>query len=198
MKSRNRYDEIHPRAVTLIRREAIKLSRHPAFRWTEPADFEQELALHVLDRVRCFDGSRAGLLTFLSQVIRNHAIRMLERETAAIRGGGVNHLSLNDMLMDEDGVKTERIGTISEDQGLWSKAPTWEEAVENRMEAEDLLALLPSELRDVAIRVSLDSITGVSRHTGIPRPTLYDALKRARRIIRKKCSPGPTFFPSFR
>ena len=195
MASGNRYDGIHPKVVTIIRREARKLSQHPVFRWAEPADFEQELALHVLDRMNRHDSGRADLPIFLHRVIRNHTSRMLERETTAMRGGPEGLVSLNSPVMDEDGNDIERIDIIPEDQGIWAgNSTSWVAAIENRLEAEKLLSLLPFSLRHFVIRISFESITSVSQTTGVPRPTLYDALARARQCIRKKIASRPDVF----
>nr|CRH06172.1 putative Sigma-24 (FecI-like) [Candidatus Magnetococcus massalia] len=194
MKTRNRYEGIHSTAITLIRREATKLSRHPAFNWADQEDFEQELALHVLDRIRYYDGARAGLISFLSQVIRNHAIRMFEHETTVMRGGRFSHVSLNAPLINDEGCEVERIETISESQKLWRSGPDSAQSLENQIEAQAILSFLPPELQSLVCDVAHTPITDISRSRSIPRSTIYEALSRARRLVQKKMLPEADVF----
>lgn len=196
METRNRYDGIlPPKAITTIRRQAEKLAGHPAFRWAEPEDFEQELAVHALERIGRHDPSRAGLPTFLTRITRNHAATLVARETAAIRWSGTASVSLNDPVVDEDVGNVDMVEIIPESQDLWADGGrSWEAMTETRLDAERLLSLLPASLRGFAIRFSTGSITDISRESGTPRATLYDALARIRGHIRKKMGPGSDVF----
>lgn len=66
-------------ARTLIRVKARQLVRRPGFSRSDQDDIEQDLFLHVLNKVHQFDPTRSSLNTFVDRVV-NSAAAMLVRE----------------------------------------------------------------------------------------------------------------------
>ena len=47
-----------------------------------------------------------------------------------------------------------------------------------------VLERLPPELRDLCQRLATETVTEISRSTGVPRGTLYESIKRLRQIFK--------------
>ena len=181
MESRNRYEGIHPHAEKTVRYQARKLASGSLFQPWEVEDLEQELMLDLHKRLNKFDPARSRIEGFIFHVVVNHANSLVESARSAKRGGGQTPISLNGFVESEDESGTERIETISDQQGLWSTpGKSWDEKAELRVDLERGLCLLPLEMRMFAIRLSTETLGEVSRTTGIPRTTLHDAVVRIR------------------
>ena len=174
-------------AVQLIRHKAWQLVGRGGFTKDDREDIEGDLTLDLLRRLRKFDPSRASFHTFVDRVVEHGAARLIERRSAPMRDYRREIASLNDRIEDEEGEHVERGDLVDQDTYLESIGqPTMPLAdqVTLRVDLERVLATLPPELRDLwERRAEGQSITDISRETGIPRGTLYERMKQLRKLV---------------
>ena len=99
-------------ASQLIRQKARQLVRHPGFSKSEQYDIEQELALELVLKYRCFDPDRARETTFIARVVENKAISLIRARIAEKRDFRRDAHSLNETVRDADGGSVERASTF--------------------------------------------------------------------------------------
>ena len=73
MEHSNRYNGIDPRAVNTVRFHARRLTRRRAVPGMEVEDYEQDLTLDLLHRLKKYDSSRSGIATFIDRVVRHRS-----------------------------------------------------------------------------------------------------------------------------
>lgn len=190
MLTRNRYDGVEEYAVTKVRFHARQLARTGLFPSQDAEDIEQDLMLDLLRRLDDFDPGRASRNTFIARVVENAVATLLEAAKAEKRGSQFRHDSLDAPLGDQGSVT---LGDITPaDAGLWSvHGLRWNEAAELRHDLARVLDRLPRRLSSLCARLSIGTVTEVSRETGIPRPTIYDALAEIREeLLAAGIGPG--------
>jgi RNA polymerase sigma factor (sigma-70 family) len=120
----------------------------------------------------------------MRRVLKAKLLDIEEMETAAKRGGGSRPLRLDDPLDGSDGPDDESL-TLSDvvaesDPEVAVEALTERWFLKERL--DQLIRSLPSDQRDVVRALYKDwSVTEAGRALGIPRPTIYDTLRRLRR-----------------
>ncbi|MBF0094876.1 MAG: RNA polymerase subunit sigma-24 [Alphaproteobacteria bacterium] len=184
MLSRNRYDGVEGYAVTKIRFHARQLARTGLLPSQDAEDIEQELMLDLLRRLDDFDPGRASRNTFIARVVENAVATLIEAAKAEKRGSQFQHDSLDAPLGDDD-QDSYSLGDITpDDVGLWAAhGLRWNEAADLRRDLSRVLDRLPHHLSSLCTRLSVGTVTEVSRDTGMPRPTIYDALTEVRREL---------------
>jgi RNA polymerase sigma-70 factor (ECF subfamily) len=77
------------------------------------------------------------------------------------------------------------LGDITpDDAGLWSAhGLRWNETIDLRRDLGRVIDRLPHRLSSLCARLAVGTVTEVSRDTGMPRPTIYDALAEVRREL---------------
>jgi RNA polymerase sigma-70 factor (ECF subfamily) len=181
--SQNRYDGIDEYPVRLITFKAKQLTAHPGFSEADREDLEQELLLDLLRRQPKYDPSRAQNSTFVARVVEHRAATLIEERKAGLRDYRLQAFSLNDHIEDEDGVRCERSETFDLDDYLLRTGRQSRSSDELRdlgIDVHSVVDQLPPKLRDMCQRLMRDSITDVSRETGIPRSTLYGIIDKVR------------------
>ena len=91
-----------------------------------------------------------------------------------------------DRLEDDEGGSIERLETIDQEEYLRRTGKLSRPAAELRDLSIDLgrvIASLPPELRTLCQRLQTESVTEISRDTGIPRGTIYESIKKLRAIF---------------
>lgn len=91
--------------------------------------------------------------------------------------------SLNENIVHESGMVTERACTISQDEAdmrIGKRDRTAEELEQLRLDASIVLSGLPEKLRQIAMLLLTESKVNAAKKLGIPRTTLNDAAKRIR------------------
>ena len=94
--------------------------------------------------------------------------------------------SLNDRLEDEEGRSIERMETLDQEDYLRRTGKLSRPMSELRNLSIDLrsaVQTLPPELRELCKRLQTESVTEISRDTGIPRGTIYESIKKLRAIF---------------
>lgn len=181
--SQNRYHGIDAYTVRLITFKAKQLTAHPGFSATDREDIEQELLLDLLRRQPKYDPARAQSNTFVAHVVEHRASTLIEERKAGMREYRLQAFSLNDHIEDEDGVRCERSETFDQDDYLLRTGRQSRSSIELRdmgIDVRSVIDQLPPKLRDLCRRLMRDSITDVSRETGIPRSTLYGVIDKVR------------------
>ena len=184
---RNKYDDIDPYAVEIIRFKARQLVGQAGFTVADRDDLEQELILDLLRRLPKYDPSRAKLNTFIARVVEHKIATLIEKQTAHKRDYRRCPCSLNERFEEEEeGRSVERAETLDQEDYLLRIGVEPRAAEELRALALDVPAVveaLPSELGELCRRLKAESVTEISRDTGVPRATLYQSVTKLREIF---------------
>jgi RNA polymerase sigma-70 factor (ECF subfamily) len=179
----NRYDGLDDYAVKLIRHKARQLVGRAGLVEADRPDLEQELALDLLRRLPRFDAARAGRNTFIARIVEHRVATIMEAQTAGVRdyrrvAGSLDERRPGDdgpsadgpPVLDQHEYRRETIAAARRDEDLHGL----------RRELAEAIAALPPDLRDLCQRLRDSSVSEVSRETGVPRSTLYDAIGKVR------------------
>ena len=116
---RNKYDDIDPYAVEIIRLKARQLVGQAGFTASDRDDLEQELILDLLRRLPKYDPSRAKRNTFIARVVEHKIANLIEAQTAHKRDYRRCPCSLNERFEDEDeGRSVERAEKLDQEDYL--------------------------------------------------------------------------------
>lgn len=182
----NRYQGIDDYAVQLIKYKARQLVGRVGFTESDREDLEQEMVLDLLRRLPKFDPKRAGRNTFIARIVEHKVATIIEAQKAGMRDYRLCSCSLNDRLEDEEGRSIERMETIDQEDYLRRTGKLSRPMSELRHLSIDLrsaVQTLPPELRELCKRLQTESVTDISRDTGIPRGTIYESIKKLRAIF---------------
>lgn len=182
----NRYQGIDDYAVQLIKYKARQLVGRVGFTESDREDLEQEMVLDLLRRLPKFDPKRAGRNTFIARIVEHKVATIIEAQKAGMRDYRLCSCSLNDRLEDEEGRSIERMETIDQEDYLRRTGKLSHPMSELRNLSIDLrsaVQTLPPELRELCKRLQTESVTEISRDTGIPRGTIYESIKKLRAVF---------------
>jgi len=182
----NHYEGIDEYAVQLIKYKARQLVGRVGFTESDREDLEQEMVLDLLRRLPKFDPKRAGRNTFIARIVEHKVATIIEAQKAGMRDYRLCSCSLNDRLEDEEGRSIERMETIDQEDYLRRTGKLSRPMSELRNLSIDLrsaVQTLPPELRELCKRLQTESVTEISRDTGIPRGTIYESIKKLRAIF---------------
>ena len=186
MDFENRYDGIGDYAAWLIRYKARQLIGSAGLTKSDLEDIEQELILDLLQRLPKYDSDKAGYKTFIARVVDHRIATIIEERTAGLRDWRLCITSLNDIVPLEEGVCGERLEAYDIDEylrrtGRLSRNSA--ERLELSIDLGSVVASLKPELRMLCERLKTDSVTEISRDTGIPRTTLYGRIEELRNLF---------------
>ena len=100
-------------ASRLIRRKAHQLVRHPSFSKSDRPDIEQELAMELVLKYRCFDPERARETTFIARILESKVVSLVRTRTAEKRDFRRTGKPLDETVRDSDGGSVERAQTLN-------------------------------------------------------------------------------------
>lgn len=172
-------------AVQLIRYKSGQLAGKAGFRVSDRDDLEQELVFDLWRRLPRYDPARARRNTFIARVVEHKIASLIEAQKAAMRDYRRCRWSLDDRIEDADGRSLEREETIDQDDYMLRTGTRSRPAEELRDLAIDVAALLetlPPELRELCQRLEAETVSEISRATGVPRGTLYESIRKLRKI----------------
>ena len=183
MDFRNNYNGIDDYAVRIIKHKARKLIVSKGFSKSDREDLEQEMIYDLLRRLPKFDSAKAQLNTFIARVVENRIATIIEERQAGKRDWHLCTASLNDRLDQGENGTVERQEVYDMDEylrqsGRFSRNPI--DQMQLRIDLKNAIGALPPELRSLCNRLKTESVTEISRNTGIPRGTLYDRIKKLR------------------
>ncbi len=183
----NQYDEgIDPYAVEIIRFKARQLVRQAGFTAADGDDLEQEMILDLLRRLPKYNPERAQLNTFIARVVEHEVATLIQKQKAGIRDHRRCRSSMNEPFKNEDGCTVDRVETLDQEDYLDRISVERRPGEELRTLALDVAAVLerlPPELRELCLRLKQETVTEISRDTGVPRGTIYESIKRLREIF---------------
>ena len=172
-------------AVQLIRYKSGQLAGKAGFRVSDRDDLEQELVFDLWRRLPRYDPARARRDTFIARVVEHKIASLIEAQKAAMRDYRRCPWSLNDRIEDADGRSLEREETIDQDDYMLrtgTRSRPAEELHDLAIDVAALLDTLPPELRKLCRRLEAETVSEVSRATGVPRGTLYESIRKLRKI----------------
>ena len=172
-------------AVQLIRYKSGQLAGKAGFRVSDRDDLEQELVFDLWRRMPRYDPARARRNTFIARVVDHKIASLIEAQKAAMRDYRRCRWSLNDRTEDADGRSLEREETIDQDDymlRIGARSRTAEELRDLAIDVAALLETLPPELRELCRRLEAETVSEISRATGVPRGTLYESIGKLRKI----------------
>ena len=182
----NSGDGIDPYAAGLIKYKARRLIGQAGFTASDREDIEQDLILDLLRRLPKYNPKRAQLNTFIARVVEHKIATLIEAQKAGIRDYRRCRCSLNDCFEDEDGRSVERVETLDQDDYLLrtgAQSRTADELSTLTIDVAAVLEELPRELHNLCRRLQAETVTEISRDTGVPRGTIYESIKKLREIF---------------
>lgn len=182
----NRYDGIEDYAVRIIRHKARQLVGSAGLTESDRDDLEQEMMLDLLRRLSKYDPDRARRSTFIARVVAHKVATIIEERTAGKRDWRLCTASLNDRIEPDGGGSVELMEVYDLEEYLRRmgrlSCPS-EERLDLSIDLGRAVASLPPELRTLCERLETETVTEISRDTGIPRGTLYERIKEIRRLF---------------
>ena len=172
-------------AVQLIRYKSGQLAGKAGFRVSDRDDLEQELVFDLWRRLPRYDSARARRNTFIARVVEHKIASLIEAQKAAMRDYRRCRWSLNDRIEEADGRSLEREETIDQDDYMLrtgTRSRPTEELHDLAIDVAALLETLPPELRELCRRLEAETVSEISRATGVPRGTLYESIRKLRKI----------------
>jgi RNA polymerase sigma-70 factor (ECF subfamily) len=182
----NRYQGIDDYAVRIIRYKARQLVGRVGFTESDRQDLEQEMVFDLLRRLPKFKPERAQRNTFIARVVEHKVATIIEAQKAGMRDYRLCSCSLNDRFENEEGGSVERIDTINQDDYLQRTGKLSRPISDLRglsIDVRSAVEKLPPELRELCKRLQVESVTDISRDTGIPRGTIYESIKKLRTLF---------------
>jgi len=173
-------------AVQIIKFKAKQLVGRVGLTDSDREDLEQEMILDLLQRLPKYNPDRAQRNTFIARVVEHKIATIIEARKAGLRDYRLCNCSLNERLEDGEGGSVERIEIIDQEDYLRLTAGLSRSTAELRdlsFDVRQAIEKLPPELRELCRRLGVDTVTELSRDTGVPRGTIYESLKKLRAIL---------------
>jgi RNA polymerase sigma-70 factor (ECF subfamily) len=188
MGNENKYEGLDEYAVRLIKHKARQLVGRAGFVEADRHDLEQELVIDLLRRLPRFDPAIAKRETFITRIVQHHIATIIESQKAGIRDYRQHAGSIDERREEDDGSSADSPPVLNQDEYLretLTSARRDEDLHALRLDIEKVLSeLLPSDssidLRALCARLQTSSVTDVSRETGVPRGTVYEAIQKLR------------------
>ena len=183
MHLQNRYDGIEKDAVLLIRIKARQLVGRYGFTKSDREGIEQELMRDLYQHLPRFNPKRAKRKTFINRIVDHAVVTLVRRQQAAMRDHRRNGGSLNEDLKAPDGRVTKRADTLNAEINRAGRSD-----MDGRLLVLDVrvaVAVLPQDLRDLAVRLQTQSMAQAAREMGKARSVIYERVAELRRIFER-------------
>ncbi|MCX5674886.1 MAG: sigma-70 family RNA polymerase sigma factor [Planctomycetota bacterium] len=183
MNLQNRYDGIEKSAVLLIRSKAKQLVGRYGFTKSDRVDIEQALMQDLHQHLPRFNPKRAKRKTFINRVVDHAVVTLVRRQKAAMRDHRRNGGSLSEDVKTTDGRITERADTLDAEMNRASRSD-----LDGRLLVLDVhavVAVLPEDLRDLAVRLQTQSMAQAARDMGMARSVVYERVAELRRVFER-------------
>ncbi len=183
MGNENKYEGLDEYAVRLIKHKARQLVGRAGFVEGDRHDLEQEMVVDLLLRLSRFDPRLAKRETFIARVVEHHVATLVESQRAGVRDYRRRAGSLDERRTDEEGDTSDTPPVLDEKEYIRetvASAQRDDDLHALRMDIEALVAELPVDLRALCLRLAASTVSDVARETGVPRGTLYEAIRKLR------------------
>jgi hypothetical protein len=178
MERKNRYDGLHPAAVSSLRCHASRLASVNAVPGMDKEDYEQELALHLLKRTKKYDKKRGSLPTFISRVLENRAKSFMTPTQAKTVERCM--FSFEEPASSVEGNEVTLEDLVSTEQSLWPASHfSPSQRMDFQIELNRLVPSLPPGSRRCLQWLTAGGLQAALR-SGVHRSSFYDALERLR------------------
>lgn len=181
-----RYKGIDKYAVQIITSKAKQLVQQVGFTESDCEDLEQEMMMDLFLRLPKYNPDRTQRNTYIARVVEHKVASIIAARKAGLRDYRLCNCSLNDRLEDEEGSSIERMETIDQNDYLRRTGrplhPT-PELHDLTIDVRQVIEKLPPKLLALCMRLKTESVTQISRNTGIPRGTIYESIKKLRSIF---------------
>jgi len=155
-----------------IRRKAQQLARQFGRGAEEAEDFEQENALRLWRAQQRYDPARSSRATFARRVLDNQAASILKSrdcdkrrlESPATPGAG----------------DAERMGEVIDISDLLARDRELRDEEALRIDVANVLAMLPSEYRELCSRLMQRTVADSAKALGRSRSSTYDSISKIR------------------
>jgi RNA polymerase sigma-70 factor (ECF subfamily) len=167
----------------LIRRKAQQVAARAQLSPDERSDIEHDLLLRVLQAWHTFDPEKGHPYKYATTVVERHVANLL-RYLESVKRAGCRKCSLHVLVYSHEEPPTELANLISADEHaerLGRPRRSQQEQAELAMDIETAILNLPKSLVELARRLQSQTISEVSRETGIPRTTLNAQRDRIRK-----------------
>jgi RNA polymerase sigma factor (sigma-70 family) len=160
-------------ARSIIRRKARLIARCDGFTARDLRDIEQELFLRLLQGLAQFDPEQGHINVFITTVVERSVAMLLRERWAKKR--------------DTTGIRS--LDTPAADGGGATDLPDLRdggrdaERFDLAHDLAEVLAGLPAELRDLAERLKVQTVSQAARDLNVPRTTLLRQVERLRRCF---------------
>lgn len=192
MGSENCYPGLDELEVRLIKRKARQLAGRMGFLKADRQDLEQEMALDLLLRLPHFNPALAKRETFITRLIDHRVATVVEAQKAGVRDFRKQAGSLDERPLRDDGEPVDEPPLLSGKDYVRravAEARREEEQRDLQVDIKTVLSELPDggrvDLHFLCERLQSASISEISRETGIPRSTLYEAVKTVRDLFER-------------
>lgn len=177
----------------LISIRARQLVRQSGFRRHEQVDVEQDLAAYVLGKAHYFDPTRACVSTFIDRVVQSGIVTIwrqrrrlkhaeclgaISLERTHVQHGGQDQTTLSRALSETDLHRRTGQQTVDDQQRM-----------ELASDVASVLADLPEEVRQVALRLADASEAAIAQELGISRRRVRTAVNLIREQFEKANFP---------
>lgn len=182
------YDGLTREMVMQVKHKSYNLIGTAGFTISDRDDIESELAWHLRESLSKHDPSRSKLMSFVNVVLNNKIANMIEARKSWHYDFRDHAFSLDEEFRDSEGTTYGPGDSINEDDYLiriGKRSISALEEINLRSEIECIVAGLPNDLKDLCHNIlKFGSIPAVSKHTGTPRATLYDRVRKLQRAFR--------------
>ena len=181
------YANLDESIIHLIKFKSWTLIGKIGYTFSDRDDIEQELAVHIVDRLKHFDPSRGKLSTFVSRVVDNKIASMIEARKTRKLDFRSHAYSLDELMRDPNGELFRRGDEIEEDDYLMRtdcQSRSTQELVELRSDLARVISTLPEDMQSLCACLMTQNVTDISREMGVSRQKIYDSIRSLRTIFR--------------
>lgn len=186
MGFKNCYQDIDEYAIRIIKHKAKRLVGSAGLTDSDREDLEQEMVLDLLRRLPKFNPQRARRNTFINRIVEHKAATILESRKAGKRDYRRSAFSLNDRMENREGDSIERIETIDQEdyfRRTGNSSRPLDEMGDLTIDVREAVNRLEPGLRAFCQRLQAETVTEISRDTGVPRGTIYESIKELRDLL---------------
>ena len=178
--------ELAPWEISLAKQVVYQfLAAHSFPRAITFKDLVQECLLRWWQQRHLYSPERgASQQTYMRAVLEKKLLDIARRDGAEKRRAQTEALSLNREIDDEEEDGTEQGDLVADEYSEWDPASTLEQT-EIKEHIDQALSLLSPRQQKLAQALgSGANIAEISRALNIPRPTLYEEIKRIQKVFR--------------
>ena len=175
-------------AARLIEFKVRSLIGEFGFSEDDREDLQQDLMVHLLERLPQYDPTRAAVRTFMDRILENKIRSIIEHRRYKKRDCCIQLTSLSQTISGNDGDLMSIEDSISHDDCMLLNGRivrTASELCDLRIAVETALSLLPGNLRSLCERLKTQSIAEITAETGEDRNRINYKIRRIRRLLAK-------------